>query len=285
MITPMIPSLKRAYAEGPSGQVHYYDAGGSGRPIILVHQSPTSAIDYAEVAPLFLRSGFRVLALDLPGMGMSDAPSWIPTIPDFVDALMAVLDHAEIRLADAVGHHTGAVVLTAAAERFPDRLGRLVLYGVPYMSSEALSGLWNQIVPAEKASGLFTPDDQGTHLSDLFQRLAPRYGAAATNRMVLSRMLAGDRLWYGHNAALTWDMRPSLHAIAHPMLFITHEGEMLDGYTRSAAAAIAGAQMATLEGRFAVALDSAPEAFARVAAAFVLRPLERAAGHPQEAAT
>ncbi len=271
MITPMIPGLKRAYAQGPAGQIHYYDSRSDGRPVLLVHQSPTSAIDFSSVIPLLVGAGFRVLALDLPGMGMSDAPAWTPTVPDYADALVAVLDHAGIEVADAVGYHTGAIVIMVAAETFPDRLGKLVLYGVSCMSDEALRDLWEQIVPHEKAQGLFTPESDGTHLSSLFQRLAPRYGLDVANRMVLSRMLAGDTLWYGHNAALTWDTRMSLMGVRRPMLFITHAGEMLDANTREAAALREDGELVVLEGQFAAGMDAAPQAWADAVAGYLNR--------------
>jgi pimeloyl-ACP methyl ester carboxylesterase len=272
MITPMIANLKRVYAEGPSGQIHYYDAGGGGAPLILIHQSPTSAIDFAKVFPLLAHEGFRVLALDLPGMGMSDAPPWDPTIPDYAKAVVCVLDHAGIKTADAFGHHTGAEVALVAAQDFPGRLRRLALYGLACMTVEAKDALWRRIVPAEKTHGLFTPDPEGNHLSALFQRLAPTYGLEAANRMVLSRMLAGERLWNGHNAALTWDIRPALAAVDNEIVFITHDGEMLDAATREARALRPACPLVVLEGRFATAMDSAPEALTAATAEFLKGP-------------
>jgi len=31
--------MKRGYADGPYGQIHYHDSG-SGRPLVLIHQAP-----------------------------------------------------------------------------------------------------------------------------------------------------------------------------------------------------------------------------------------------------
>jgi pimeloyl-ACP methyl ester carboxylesterase len=107
---PTAPKLKRAYADGPNGQVHYYDSLGDGPPLLFIHQSPTSSMDYSATFPLFVKAGVRVIAMDTPGMGLSDAPSSEPTIADYAAAAPAVLDHAGVRQADAIGHHTGAQI-------------------------------------------------------------------------------------------------------------------------------------------------------------------------------
>ena len=35
--------MKRGYADGPYGQIHYHDAG-AGRPLVLIHASPASSV-------------------------------------------------------------------------------------------------------------------------------------------------------------------------------------------------------------------------------------------------
>ena len=78
--------------------------------------------------------------------------------------------------------------------------------------------------------------------------------------MVISRLLAGPSLWYGHNAALSHDMAPALTADRHPLLLITHDGEMLDANTRAAHALRPDAEFVDLPARCAVAMDADPRA-------------------------
>lgn len=256
---PSGPRLRRAYASARTGQVHYYDGGGGGAPLLMLHQSPTSAIDFAALFPLLERAGIRVIAMDSPSMGMSDAPPWPPTIDDFAEAALAVLDHAGVRQADVFGFHTGVQVGLAAATKHPARFRRLAFYGSPLMSGAELKEWWNRVVPGERDAGACVPQSGGAHLSSLFQRLERVFGLDAAQSMVLSRLMAGPTLWYGHNAALSYDMAPALAACTHPMLLITHEGEMLDAMTRATRAAKPGAILVDLGVRCSIALFEAPE--------------------------
>jgi pimeloyl-ACP methyl ester carboxylesterase len=261
---PSGPRLRRAYASARTGQVHYYDGGGDGgdgggggKPLLMLHQSPTSAIDFAAMFPLLAQAGIRVIAMDLPSMGMSDAPPWPPTIDDFADAALAVLDHAGVGQADVFGFHTGVQVGLAAAVKHPQRFRRLVFYGSPLMSATELREWWNRIVPREREAGAFIPQPGGAHLSSLFQRLEGVFGIEAAQSMVLSRLMTGPYLWYGHNAALSHDMAPALAGCTHPMLLITHEGEMLDAMTRATKAAPPDAILVDLGVRCPIALFEA----------------------------
>jgi len=266
---PTAPSLRRAYADSPTGQIHYYDAGGAGRPLLLLHQSPTSAIDFADAFPAFGAAGFRVIAPDMPGLGMSDAPSEPPVIADFVSAALAVLDHAGVAEVDIVGHHTGAQVAVGLANRAPGRVGKLALYGVPIMTPQALRAFWEMVVPAERADGVFRPQPGGAHLADLFKRLEPLFGPEVANRMVISRLLAGPTLWYAHNAALSHDMTPDFLRVKHPMMLMTYPGEMLDANTHAAAALRPDAALVVLPISKGPAMDVDPEGFVAAVASFL----------------
>ena len=266
---PSSPPLERRYARGPTGQIHYYDSGGSGPPLMLIHQSPTSAIDYCAVFPQLIAAGFRVLALDLPGMGLSDAPPKEPVIPDYAGAVRDVLEHAQAAPAHLVGHHTGAAVAVAAAARWPEQVKKIVLYGAPALDAAELAALWQLIVPAEKEAGLFAPEPEGEHLVSLFRKLDARYGQAVANRMTLSRFLAGRRLWWGHNAALTWDMRPDLAAAKGPLLFLTHPGEMLHEATLAAGRLRPDERVCALDYDGPLAIDAVPDLWSRAVLGFL----------------
>ena len=264
---PSSPALRRAYADGSSGQVHYYDGGGAGLPLVLLHQSPTSAIDFAGTFPAFAAAGVRVVAPDLPGMGMSDTPPAPPTIEDFAEAVFAVMDAAGLACAAVLGHHTGAQVALAMAVAQPERVERLVLYGAPVMDAEQRQDHWRRIVPPERAAGAFRPKPGGEHLTAIFARLEALFGLEVAQRMLISRLLAGPQLWYGHNAALTHDMSPNLVGARHPLLLVTHDGEMLDANTRAASRLRPDAELAVLPLQAANALDADPVAFVAVVVA------------------
>lgn len=106
------------------------EAGEGDRVAVLLHGMMGSAESWHRVVPLLAERGFRVLALDLPGHGLSprDPDLTIETAADAVVETLAqasVLSGADHAAADrpgsalsvAVGHSFGATVLAAAAPR------------------------------------------------------------------------------------------------------------------------------------------------------------------------
>ncbi len=104
---------------------------GSGPPLVLLHGVSLSA---AAWAPLFSAlSGWRVLAVDLPGHGLSDPDSYRcgqvrqrarELIDDIFDALG--LDEASV-----VGHSLGGMFAIWHAAAGTERISRLVAIGEP----------------------------------------------------------------------------------------------------------------------------------------------------------
>jgi pimeloyl-ACP methyl ester carboxylesterase len=104
---------------------------GSGRPLVLLHGVSLSA---AAWAPLFTAlSGYRLLALDLPGHGLSDPAAHRrghvrrharELIDDIFDTL--ALDEAPV-----VGHSLGGMLALWYAAAGGERISRLVAIGEP----------------------------------------------------------------------------------------------------------------------------------------------------------
>jgi pimeloyl-ACP methyl ester carboxylesterase len=266
---PTSVAARRRYIDGPNGQIHCYDTQGEGRPLVLLHQAPTSSIDFFGVFPALQDAGFRLIAIDGPGLGLSDAPTRPTTIDDFVDAVFAVLDHLDVSDADVLGHHTGVIVAVEAAREQPDRFHKLALYGVPLLAAEARRSLWEEIVPREREGAMHEPAPGGQNLVDRYARLEALFGPKTAQHMLVSNLMAGPKMWYAHNAALTADMAPAFRALKQPVLLITHAGEMLDAATRAAASVKPEAQLAVLDIDFGVAMDAAPKQLAAVLMEFL----------------
>lgn len=106
------------------------EAGEGDRVAVLLHGMMGSAESWHRVVPLLVERGFRVLALDLPGHGLSPRDPEL-TIETAADAVVETLAHtallpgagsaagdrATAPPAVAVGHSFGATVLAAAAPR------------------------------------------------------------------------------------------------------------------------------------------------------------------------
>jgi len=97
--------------------------------VVFLHGAAMDHTAWALQSRYFAHHGRSVVALDLPGCGLSDGP-----VPDSVEAtadwLMRVLDALGLEQADLVGHSLGALVALAAAGANPDRVGRLALCGI-----------------------------------------------------------------------------------------------------------------------------------------------------------
>jgi pimeloyl-ACP methyl ester carboxylesterase len=121
---------------GPSGsehvdlgsRVHYVDFGGArdGPDIVLVHGLGGSHLNWDLLAPLLGMRG-RVLAVDLPGFGLS-SPTGRPAT---LRSNLVVLDRFIRRVCDApvvlVGNSMGGLVSVLLAARSPELVRALVL--------------------------------------------------------------------------------------------------------------------------------------------------------------
>ena len=102
-------------------QVHWRQAGDV--PVLYVHGVPTASFDWE---PLLERAGG--VAPDLPGFGSSDKPGDFDySIAGYDRFLEAFADHAGLERFSLVVHDWGAVGL-ALAQRFPERIERLVIF-------------------------------------------------------------------------------------------------------------------------------------------------------------
>ena len=161
----------KGYAPTPMGQVHYRLMGPEKGPVVLlIHQTPWSMIEFADIQPCLAARGMRSLAVDTPGYGMSDAPDGKPSMQAYADNIVPVLDYLKIRKVIVAGHHTGAAIAAALAARHADRVTAVVLHGAPNYND------------AERAQRLALPHPDltlkpdGSHLSNYYAKLYPRAG-------------------------------------------------------------------------------------------------------------
>lgn len=111
-----------------TGQLHYTDTGGDGRPVILIHglggqlRSLTMTLDDP------LSQDFRVIAIDRPGMGYSDrAESASARIDDQAGYVEELIDALGLEKPILMGHSLGGAISCATALRAPDKVGGLAL--------------------------------------------------------------------------------------------------------------------------------------------------------------
>jgi pimeloyl-ACP methyl ester carboxylesterase len=226
----------KGYAPTPMGQVHYRDLGpkDGSVPMVLLHMTPLSMVQYAEAQTRIASMGIRVIALDTPGYGLSDPPPPDQvTIAAFADNLIAVLDHLNIDRALFAGHHTGSCIAASFAARHPNRVAAVILHGVPIFNAEEIA------VRINRPLGDRTPRDDGGHLNQYFdhnfvpnQERTPAYLKAQT-WFSLCIFLEGPDV--GHHAVYRYDMVPDLLALRMPGLIITDRGDAMHSIDQRAA--------------------------------------------------
>jgi len=100
---------------------------GSGPPVVAVHGLGGTKGSFLPTV-VALASGFRVIALDLPGFGDSDKPLGAAyDAPYFAAVVVDLLDALDIECAHLIGNSLGGRVALEIGMRHPDRAGRLAL--------------------------------------------------------------------------------------------------------------------------------------------------------------
>lgn len=111
-----------------SGLVHYNDVG-EGHPVVLLHGSGPGATSWSNFRPNIpeLSRHFRVLAVDMPGWGESEA---VPLRErDHPATAVQLLDALGLEKAAFVGNSMGGVTSLATAALHPDRVSHLITMG------------------------------------------------------------------------------------------------------------------------------------------------------------
>jgi pimeloyl-ACP methyl ester carboxylesterase len=258
---PRSDRVTRSYATTSQGQLHLRArACDRGRPLLLVHGSPTSA---AMVEPLMDRlAGTRpVYAFDTLGNGDSAKPhGWnAPAIADFAAVLAEAIDDVGIGELDLYGTHTGAAIAIETSLLQPGRVGRMILDGVAMFDdatvAEFLERYFIDLEPRTDGSHLvaawgcvrdstiwfpwYRRDPEHRYRSDVL-------GADALHRYALEFLKSGSSYPLPYRAAFTYPAAERLPLVAIPTLIASHREDPLIGFLDRAVTACPGSRGALL---------------------------------------
>ena len=269
--------MKRAYVDGPFGQIHVQDAG-EGQPLVLLHQAIMASGQFDAVFAPLIEAGLRPIAIDMPGFGLSDAPAAPPAIADYALCIAPVLDALGLAEAAVAGHHTGAAVATEFALAHPGRTQALILHGPMIMPEDERRHWADLLLTRERA---FTALPKGAHLAaiatlreELCEGRVPP--ARITDYVVqAAQAFRQGTYWWGHAAAFAYHHERSLPRLAVPCLLLTNTGDMTHEAALAARRLRPDFAWAEIPGGGIDICDEAPDAWAGAIAAFlagVLRP-------------
>jgi len=105
-----------------------------GRPVIALHGWLDNAASFSRLAPLL--NGVRIVALDLPGHGLSDhrPPGAGYNIWDYAHDILQTAEQFGWQRFSMLGHSLGGIVSVLLAGAMPERIERLALIDgvIPY---------------------------------------------------------------------------------------------------------------------------------------------------------
>jgi len=260
-------AIRRAYVDGPHGQIHLRQAG-NGVPLLLLHQSPLSGGQFEAVLPLLADRGFAAVAMDTPGFGQSDRPDAAIAIAGYADSIPSVFNALGWSAAHVLGHHTGASIAASFAARYPESVERLVLNGLALLSTEER---------AHFAQFRFAPLElqaDGSHLLAAWnQRIAASPGwshLGAMHRYVSEMLFNSQFYFWGFEAAFAHDLAADLMSVKAKTLIFTNTGEDLYAASQRAHALRSDFTFAELKGGTHDIVDEQPEAWTNVVEGFLL---------------
>ncbi len=215
-----------------------YSDQGTGDPVLLLHGFASSAktnwVDPGWVSFL-VKEGFRVIAYDARGHGMSGKPH---TPEDYAQPHMPedarrLLDHLAIAEAHVMGYSMGARMTAFLALRYPDRVRSAIFGGLGINMVRGLGGT------QEIASGL-----EAATAAEITDPVARTFRAFAEQTGGDLRALAA--CMRSARASLTAEM---IGQIRCPVLVVVGTADSIGGSAQELADLIPGAQAVAIERR------------------------------------
>lgn len=215
----MLQTLPRS--ETSSGTA-YVECGDGDEVVVLVHGVGMRAEAWGPQIDSLSRTG-RVIAVDLPGHGLSRPLGGAPELSDFVDWFAHFLKEIDVPAVNVAGHSMGALIATGIVATAPRLVKRVALLNgvhrrsaaartaVEARAREIASGVFDREAPLAR---WFSPEERGGEayrlVWDLLQTVDPAGYSAA-----YAAFATGDSVYS--------DCWPQVRC---PALFLTGEGDL-----------------------------------------------------------
>jgi pimeloyl-ACP methyl ester carboxylesterase len=204
------------------------------RPILLIHQTSLSHLEYTPLA-LLLAHDRPVVAIDLPGYGASDplpAPITIDQYADAVaDALAALHARGGAASYDVMGTHGGSLVACQLALAHPDQVHRLVVNGLALETPAEEKARFAAIRRDEPFPATVLRLQQG--LVGLLAKEDSTLDPEGISMILVDSLRSYTRRWYLFDASARYPGMDRLPRIRQKMMIITMQDDLRDDTTRS----------------------------------------------------
>ncbi len=114
------------YVQVRNISIGYIDQGSGDKVLLLIHGLGSNAKGWIRNIPAWSEK-HRVIAVDLPGYGMSDKDYYPYSLKFYARVLTEMMDELGIEKATFVGHSMGSQIAMITALDYPGRVDRLVL--------------------------------------------------------------------------------------------------------------------------------------------------------------
>jgi 3-oxoadipate enol-lactonase len=243
--------------------------GPEGAPWIIFSNSLATNLSMWEPQVAALKDRFRLLRYDQRGHGGSDAPSGRYTFDELIADGLGLLDALAIARPHWVGLSMGGATGLGIAERFPNRLDRLVVCDTSCASTPASSQQWEEriaIAAKQGVEALVEPTVRRWHPANAVAANAPQ--VEKVRGMIRTTTANG---FIGCAAALAdHDFRSAVATVTRPVLFLVGEQDGANPPAmRELHASLPGSKYVELAGAGHISNLDQPEAFTRAVKDFL----------------
>lgn len=222
------------------GQIHCRDTGGINKPVImLMHINQQSSALYIELMEA-LAPAVRAVAIDYPSHGMSDHITFQPSIADYAECVIAVMDGLGVTSAVAVGEATGAAVAIELGVSHAARIDAVGLLNCPFYRDRKQA----HDVHAPLKADLRPADASGfplTRTLDFVREKDPSHAPLKPDQSWMDRINtaqieAGRDRWQALDALNAYDVGANMERLERPTLLLMgehfHYTSLIDEYRR-----------------------------------------------------
>ncbi len=245
-----------------NGLETFYQLEGQGDPVVLLHGWGASSQSLAGVAAC-LAPIYRVLSVDLPGFGWSQAPPAAWGVADYAEHVRRLLDEVRIARAALLGHSFGGRIAVRLASSHPERVGRLILVASAGVRPRRGPRYYLRVGIAKALRRLMVLPG----LEGVGSRLLSRWQAKVGSR----DYLAAGRLRPTLVKVVNEDLTPALGLIQAPTLLMwgDRDQEVRRPAMEIMAARIPGARLRVWAGAGHFPFQDAPETFCQAVREFL----------------